>query len=54
MNHTHYQTTHIHCVVISQLFAIELSWSDKRRFEIYRRYGEFFTLQVINSSVKEH
>ena len=24
---------------------IELTWSDGQRYEIYRRYGEFFTFQ---------
>ena len=34
------------CLFLYQLFAIKVTWSDKKCFEIYRRYGEFFTLQV--------
>ena len=51
-NHKHCNCRHYHqnhsylCPIIIQVFTIQVTWTDCRRFKVYRRYGEFFTLQV--------
>lgn len=36
----------------SQVFVIDITWNNSDRFEIYRRYSDFFSFQVIIVSVK--
>ena len=36
---------HIVLYTLVQVYVISLTWSDGQRYEIYRRYGEFFTFQ---------
>ena len=37
---------HVFSIFFYQVYAIEATWSDARKFEIYRRYADFFSLQV--------
>jgi len=41
----HQPPTHTH-PLLPQVYIIHITWSDRYRYEIYRRYGEFFTFQV--------
>ena len=36
----------IHLHVLMQVFVVTVVWSNNERFEIYRRYNDFFSLHV--------
>ena len=44
-----YDIIHMQSYEHMQVFVIDVTWNNSDRFEIYRRYSEFFSFQVYNS-----
>ena len=38
---------HNHCWSVLQVYVIDVTWNNSERYEIYRRYSDFFSFQVI-------